>query len=589
MKNTLVLLIFVLWICPLHAQLWHNDIGSNTTSEETHDAVVLPEYIDAMSNVIEERSIIAGTTTHNGFPRLSIACVSNKFGNVLYHRLQNISFAGTAKENTVISSVRIAHNKTVPGSNCTIAGSFMRTSTNGSVIYGYGFFSATLNPLNGTLSNLKAWNVNVAGATDHTVASVAVNSANTVFITGSIRTGTSNAVVVFAVNGTNNTLIWSTRITDPSVAGRHNAADLIVSTMQPAGVPEIVVAGNFRPSAGPVSGFAFRMNATSGAAIGSIAYFPVSSLNSIRSLTISKNSSGVADGYFLCGDYDSGGGVNYGFVIKVNNTLSAVNWTRNYQYPVSGSLTVAEIEEAIGTVSSPWAWYIFATAQPNTAGSAEDFAVIKINPAGTVISAFTIQPSAFSSNQSEVAVCIETSNIYQPAMCVFGTRSAATAGALPNYCAMRVWDDGISCDSPLNPAIASNTLLLNLSLTTPVTSGSFTSVNHTTGSTSLTIPSPICYFSTLPGPGKLAGSDLISGIYPNPAHNQFTLQLTHADLSEQNVQLQILDMSGRVLLEQTITQQQTEISVSTLPAGTYIWQVNQANGNREKGKLIIVE
>ncbi|MCA6365301.1 MAG: T9SS type A sorting domain-containing protein [Bacteroidetes bacterium] len=79
----------------------------------------------------------------------------------------------------------------------------------------------------------------------------------------------------------------------------------------------------------------------------------------------------------------------------------------------------------------------------------------------------------------------------------------------------------------------------------------------------------------------------IPKVFPNPANNQFTLQLYNTDLAENNALLQILDLSGRTILEQTITQTQTEISTAQLPAGTYLWRVHEYSGSVQQGKLII--
>ncbi|MBO3269290.1 T9SS type A sorting domain-containing protein [Hymenobacter defluvii] len=65
-------------------------------------------------------------------------------------------------------------------------------------------------------------------------------------------------------------------------------------------------------------------------------------------------------------------------------------------------------------------------------------------------------------------------------------------------------------------------------------------------------------------------------VYPNPTQAQATLELT--SLPAGNYQVRILDMTGRVLREQTLTgQQQHQLSVAELPMGTYLVQVRGAN------------
>nr|WP_246455277.1 T9SS type A sorting domain-containing protein [Hymenobacter citatus] len=65
-------------------------------------------------------------------------------------------------------------------------------------------------------------------------------------------------------------------------------------------------------------------------------------------------------------------------------------------------------------------------------------------------------------------------------------------------------------------------------------------------------------------------------VYPNPTHTQATLELT--SLPAGNYQVRILDMTGRVLREQTLAGKQLhQLSVADLPMGTYLVQVRGAN------------
>jgi len=65
-------------------------------------------------------------------------------------------------------------------------------------------------------------------------------------------------------------------------------------------------------------------------------------------------------------------------------------------------------------------------------------------------------------------------------------------------------------------------------------------------------------------------------VYPNPTQNQATLELT--SLPAGSYQVRILDMTGRVLREQTLAGQRLhQLPVAELPMGTYLVQVRGAN------------
>ncbi|MEM7039482.1 MAG: T9SS type A sorting domain-containing protein, partial [Bacteroidota bacterium] len=67
-------------------------------------------------------------------------------------------------------------------------------------------------------------------------------------------------------------------------------------------------------------------------------------------------------------------------------------------------------------------------------------------------------------------------------------------------------------------------------------------------------------------------------LFPNPASDQ--IQVEGDDLSH----LRIMDLSGRIVMEKTLTQ--SKIDISMLPAGTYIYEVVQQSGKSLKGKLV---
>ena len=71
-------------------------------------------------------------------------------------------------------------------------------------------------------------------------------------------------------------------------------------------------------------------------------------------------------------------------------------------------------------------------------------------------------------------------------------------------------------------------------------------------------------------------------IFPNPANDQFTINLVNVD---QTGQLSILDLSGKIVFEDLIVGEQSMIDVSTLPSGIYV--VNLKLGDNTYTKKLI--
>ncbi len=75
-------------------------------------------------------------------------------------------------------------------------------------------------------------------------------------------------------------------------------------------------------------------------------------------------------------------------------------------------------------------------------------------------------------------------------------------------------------------------------------------------------------------------------IYPNPTNRNFFLVLP--EYNNQNVNITLRDITGRVVLTQTISKTKTLIQTSNLSNGVYLVQIN-INGKRQTKKLIINE
>ncbi|MFC4816062.1 T9SS type A sorting domain-containing protein [Flavobacterium sp. GCM10023249] len=91
----------------------------------------------------------------------------------------------------------------------------------------------------------------------------------------------------------------------------------------------------------------------------------------------------------------------------------------------------------------------------------------------------------------------------------------------------------------------------------------------------------------------MAGSSIVSGntcapflsttdfeinhqfkLYPNPATNEVTIEFK----SLTNVQLEIIDINGRVLLNQALDYTSNKLNMTTLPSGIYFFKINSKEG-----------
>lgn len=71
-------------------------------------------------------------------------------------------------------------------------------------------------------------------------------------------------------------------------------------------------------------------------------------------------------------------------------------------------------------------------------------------------------------------------------------------------------------------------------------------------------------------------------IYPNPANNEFTLQLPEGE----SLNLQLFDALGNLVLTQTANST-TTVGVSTLAKGIYVFTLTNLDGEQANGKLVI--
>lgn len=66
----------------------------------------------------------------------------------------------------------------------------------------------------------------------------------------------------------------------------------------------------------------------------------------------------------------------------------------------------------------------------------------------------------------------------------------------------------------------------------------------------------------------------LSSFYPNPAKNELLFTLPN----EENYQVEIVDMLGKVYVSTTVSNANKQISISTLSGGMYIVKIKDHNG-----------
>ena len=81
------------------------------------------------------------------------------------------------------------------------------------------------------------------------------------------------------------------------------------------------------------------------------------------------------------------------------------------------------------------------------------------------------------------------------------------------------------------------------------------------------------------------GINLLFSSYPNPTANSLTLKVENYNF--ENLNYQLYDSNGRMLVESKIYRSETVLSMETLPAGSYFLKVN--NGPMEVETLKIIK
>lgn len=74
--------------------------------------------------------------------------------------------------------------------------------------------------------------------------------------------------------------------------------------------------------------------------------------------------------------------------------------------------------------------------------------------------------------------------------------------------------------------------------------------------------------------------DLNIAIYPNPTSDLITLSLKHSEI--ENLSYQLFDISGKLIYENSIISEYTNIQIQNLAQATYLLQVIDVNKNKLK-------
>jgi hypothetical protein len=77
-------------------------------------------------------------------------------------------------------------------------------------------------------------------------------------------------------------------------------------------------------------------------------------------------------------------------------------------------------------------------------------------------------------------------------------------------------------------------------------------------------------------------------VYPNPAYDQ--IHLSNQDVNASNSWFQLFDISGKVILNERITNATTTLNIpANTPSGLYLWTLNSERSNLAYGRIMIVK
>jgi hypothetical protein len=78
-------------------------------------------------------------------------------------------------------------------------------------------------------------------------------------------------------------------------------------------------------------------------------------------------------------------------------------------------------------------------------------------------------------------------------------------------------------------------------------------------------------------------------VFPNPAGSQFTVAVTETSFMQdyRDLNFTLYDLTGRMVYEQSLTEQATTIQRGDMPTGMYIWHISDAQRNIANGKMVI--
>lgn len=76
-------------------------------------------------------------------------------------------------------------------------------------------------------------------------------------------------------------------------------------------------------------------------------------------------------------------------------------------------------------------------------------------------------------------------------------------------------------------------------------------------------------------------------IYPNPANQHLTVSIETHLLHNSNTQIEIINLYGQQVLQQTLLQDKTTLDTSQIPAGSYIYRLTDGGKLFATGKIII--
>lgn len=511
-----------------------NEVGDNT---DKPNAI----FVDAAGN-----SFIAGYVVEYGADRNFALQKVDPNGNTLWVRTLNGTSVGSSDAATCLAQDNLGntyvagytHNKGT-SSDLTVA----KFDTNGNQLW--------------------AVNYDFVTEVDRALA-IALDGSNNVYVTGRSDSDTSNLVsnddIITIKYNTNGVLLWSMR---------YNGAGNLIDTGRAI---KVGTTGNVYVAGRSWSGTHYDTMVIKYNTTGTLQW--VNSYHGFGNEELFYMDMDAAENVYVGGNADNATATNTDILVQKINATGVTQWTKRYDGAALGN----DVVDGLKLDSAQNCIVLGATDTDTSATTLNnDICLIKYDTNGNTVWSLT-QNGTQNGDDQGIDITVDTANnifitnmANGPTNYDFLTFKVAANGAIgaPFYY------NGTNNDIDIPQAITfkNNAVYVTGSSIGVGTQSDFLTLKY--DSNQLTNPT----FTENTNRFKL---------YPNPAHQQVNIAIdaeNSTDLS--GMQVQITDLFGRIVGQQTITDFTTTLTIEMYPSGVYIIQIVQNNTLIDSKKLLI--